>query len=289
MKFKVGDKAVFNCNYSKDFVLGTKVKVIRVNEDKGDKTIINVKSKKGFNALCFDHRLDKVENKNEIIKSLEETITKQLEEINELKLTVTKLREPSNLVKEELVKSNNELRAEVIAKAKAFVEENLSGSEFGNGVVDNDKTPLTIRTGTMKIRFVVNTNKRTIVALGTLYHTGFSCDDYRGIAKCMPGEVFNEDIGKAIALGRVLELDVSEFENCVQPDEKVIGQIVVNNVYKKEYNGIEFIVSESTKGKKINYDNEFKLGGRRAAIDSTFVGNYTTKIVNDTNAIYEVK
>lgn len=47
-----------------------------------------------------------------------------------------------------------------------------------------------------------------------------------GSSKCHPNDCFNEYIGKAIALGRALGLDVSEFEQAVQPDEVVVGMEV---------------------------------------------------------------
>ena len=48
----------------------------------------------------------------------------------------------------------------------------------------------------------------------------------KGIAKCHPDDVFNADIGKAIALGRALEKDISEFENAIHPTEPVVGHVV---------------------------------------------------------------
>lgn len=107
-------------------------------------------------------------------------------------------------------KTANEQRAELIQKAKEFVE---NESEF------------------YFVDFVVNEEKRTVVALirfssGRVYT--------KGIAKCMPDEVFNAGIGKAIALARALEIDVpEEFLNAVQPTEKVLGMVVYNDIYKE--------------------------------------------------------
>ena len=119
--------------------------------------------------------------------------------------------------------SPNQQRAQIIEDAKKFVEKHLTSSGHGYGVVGNNTTPLTIGLGPVKYRFEVNADKRAIVAIGALYHTGHVSSNYRGIAKCNPSDVFNEHIGKAIALGRALNIDVSRFEQAMQPNEVVMG------------------------------------------------------------------
>jgi len=118
--------------------------------------------------------------------------------------------------------SNNQKRAAIIEKAKRFVEEckNFTGgvtkrkgyrySSTGYIVCDSE--------------FVVNREKNAVVALLKRQMHGSLV--VKGIAKCHPHDVFNEHIGKAIALGRALGLDVSEFEQAVQPDEVVVGMLV---------------------------------------------------------------
>src|SRR5690625_4445998 len=74
-------------------------------------------------------------------------------------------------------------------------------------------------------RFVVNKEKRTVVALmrGELSDIVYS----RGIAKCAPGDCFNVHIGKAIALRRALDLEVpDEYLNAPQPTDVRVGDVV---------------------------------------------------------------
>lgn len=107
----------------------------------------------------------------------------------------------------------NELRAEIIEKAKDFVEEYRNKKMVVRGYV-------------VDVSFIVNANKRTVVALMMGVNTGLV--RVKGIAKCNPDDVFNEHIGKAIALGRALGKDVSEFEIAVQPTIAV-GQKILSN------------------------------------------------------------
>ena len=94
----------------------------------------------------------------------------------------------------------NQQRAAIIEKAKKFVDENKS-----------------------KYRSEWNIVGQTVQIL--IYDSNGMLMMFRQ-AKCNPSDVFNEHIGKAIALGRALNLDVSEFEQVVQPTEKVLGMIV---------------------------------------------------------------
>ncbi|MFJ5768115.1 hypothetical protein ACIP9C_22565 [Lysinibacillus sp. NPDC093210] len=181
-------------------------------------------------------------------------------------------RRPETVDVYELIESKpltpNQQRAAIIEKAKKFVEENNNKIHPGN----DERT--TIRfTGniTDKLEFVVNVEKRTVVALikgivsGDLYA--------RGIAKCLPNDVFNEHIGKAIALGRALGLDVSEFEQAVQPTVAE-GQIL------NKYCNYEVLTLEDKDGNlKIVDSGNFANGGDLPNTDW-----YT--IINDTNAIY---
>lgn len=119
--------------------------------------------------------------------------------------------------------SANERRKQAIEKAKRFVADtqrtvkNDHPTDRGNDVYKRYRTVS---------EFVVNEEKRTVVAL--IRYNGFPEDGpiAKGIAKCAPTDVFNEHIGKAIALGRAYGLDVSEFEQAPQPDEVVVGMNV---------------------------------------------------------------
>ncbi|MFJ7950748.1 hypothetical protein ACIQZG_04370 [Lysinibacillus sp. NPDC096418] len=187
-------------------------------------------------------------------------------------------RTPENVDVYELIKaeplSPNQQRAEIILKAKEFVVENKSKIHPGNG---ERTTVRFVGNFTDILEFVVNVEKRTVVALikgvasGDLYA--------KGIAKCNPSDVFNEHIGKAIALGRALGLDVSEFEQAVQPTEIVNGAI-----YESVYiDGTINYREEANVGLNFEYVNEKLEHGRRGTFNST---NHNARIINDSNAQY---
>ncbi|MCG7383362.1 hypothetical protein [Paenibacillus sp. ACRRY] len=83
-----------------------------------------------------------------------------------------------------------------------------------------------------EIDFVVNRDKRAVTALvyelnGFSYARKHRKPDAVGIAKCAPDDVFNADIGKAIAAERALGLTLTDaFVNAPKPTEKVAGMIV---------------------------------------------------------------
>lgn len=113
-------------------------------------------------------------------------------------------------------KTPNELRAEVIQRAKAVLVEwkDRDGSYL-------HPSPCGFHFNT-RVEFKVNTKKRVVVAL--LRNLGITENiRTKGIASCSKSDVYNEHIGKAIALGRALGKDVSEFENAVQPDMPTVG------------------------------------------------------------------
>jgi len=115
-------------------------------------------------------------------------------------------------------KTPNEQRKAIIAEAKAFVKKY-------SGVVHDDTTPYTTQVGDVEIRLHVNPKKRTVVAIPYLVHVEASISSDKKFAKCAPDDVFNADIGKAIALGRALGLDVERFEQAVKPTEVVAGMV----------------------------------------------------------------
>jgi len=171
----------------------------------------------------------------------------------------------------------NQQRAAIIEKAKKFVWDNLKGqhSIFPCRVISFSNTHGYI--ARHDIEFIVNTNKRTIVAL-------ILDGDYnnrvcqRGIAKCDPHDVFNEHIGKAIALGRALGLDVSEFEQAVQPTEFAVGQVVEANYEDPIW--APFTISELNN----KYNEGLKLWD---STDGCFISADKAKIINDTKTNYE--
>lgn len=106
-------------------------------------------------------------------------------------------------------KSDQQKRDEVVAQAKEYV------SRF-------------IRSNPNGFEFVVNTKKRTVVALRKSIGNGRVI--LKGIAKCAPNDCYNVHIGKAIALRRALRLEVpTEYLNMPQPTEVRDGDYVARN------------------------------------------------------------
>lgn len=152
----------------------------------------------------------------------------------------------------------NQKRAKLIENAKKFVEEHAVTSHI--------------------VEFIVNRKKRTVVVLIKEYETGKVVA--RGIAKCAPGDVFNQWIGKAIALAKAIEIGVpNEFLKAVQPGKIVVGQIVRVNVLPHK---IYRIVSARS-----NINNAFNLKMLEGNRDGwEYARNLI--ILDDTDAQYEV-
>lgn len=113
------------------------------------------------------------------------------------------------------------------------------------------------------VDFVVNKEKRTVVALMRGYETGKIYS--KGIAKCAPGDCFNVHIGKAIALRRALGEEVpDEYLNAPQPTEVRVGDLV------KNFGEVCEVVPE-TKG--------FNISDKKCWKSSTFVVSGT--IIDD--------
>lgn len=164
-------------------------------------------------------------------------------------------------------KSPNQQRAEIIEKAKAFIEDKKV-ERRDMKVYINRKT-----LNWVNAEFIINEKKRTVVCL--IRWTKDKSLDGRGVAKCNPNDVFNEHIGKAIALGRALGLDVSEFEQAVQPTFAK-GQLIEGTTKEQP---------SANLGVRTCYGAE----GENVYTDASLYGWYHapyTKIINDTNAIY---
>ncbi|UMR33985.1 hypothetical protein MJ749_14900 [Paenibacillus polymyxa] len=99
-------------------------------------------------------------------------------------------------------------RAAVIEKARADV------AELERGMYS-------------RVEFHVNRDKRVVTAVIKRRSSGTV--RARGIAKAAPDDVFNADIGKAIALRRALGLTVpSEYTDAPKPDEMHVGAVVAD-------------------------------------------------------------
>lgn len=256
-KFKVGDKVriltvdgIYLASYH-DYVNGDITDVIEV-ADKGQPFIT---AKHGGKII------EKVSKKNERISALEAQVaelTAKFEALeNEQKPAVTLGEKPETYWKGEYVgglsdldKSPNEQRKAIIAEAKAFVERY-------SGIVPDDSTPYTTEAGDTIVKLFVNKEKRIVTAIPHLVHV--ECDevDDKKFAKCAPDDVFNADIGKAIALGRALGLDVKRFEQAVKPTEVVVGMVVRT---KYEYGGYNDDCPTKVTGVTAKGYPEFKNG-----------------------------
>ena len=176
--------------------------------------------------------------------------------------------------------SANQQRKEMIEQAREFVESKKNGR--GHYDVYDPSSPYS--PWRCNVEFIINEEKRTVVAL----LKGFDSSKIyaKGIAKCHPDEVFNADIGKAIALARALEVDVpKEFLNAVQPDELVKGQYVelLEETGELHVKGeITEVIAENT----VSFSEEDYLDCLDWAYEQTTLTGLNAKIINDTNAKY---
>lgn len=165
----------------------------------------------------------------------------------------------------------NQQRAVIIEKAKAFVKETVAYGRNINRFIENGNS--TYRNNFYDIDFFYKERKVTAVVYWLAFNKKrFNKPAHVGRAECSPNDVFNEHIGKAIALGRALGLNVSEFEQAVQPNEVVVGMEVTVN-YHNETRIIKQLKSSGT----VLFTND----------RFDFVKNIES-IINDTNAKYEV-
>lgn len=146
----------------------------------------------------------------------------------------------------EAPKSANQQRAEIIKKAKTFVDEN-GGDDY---------------------HFEIDEKERQVLAW-KIVRKGNGNEAVTGLATCHPNNVYNEHIGKAIALGRALGLDVSEFENAVQPERAPEQKAIYGKKYVT-FKDSNYGVCNSDFG-TVHYNSG-------AAKNS--------QIIDDTNAIY---
>ncbi|WP_206529603.1 hypothetical protein [Brevibacillus sp. SYP-B805] len=155
------------------------------------------------------------------------------------------------LITQPAPKSPQQHRDEIIEKAKRDVAELLDA----NHQHLSPPVYFTRRGGffvTDRVEFVVNREKRTVVAL--VRELGENHVIHRGIAKCAPNDCFNVHIGKAIALRRALGLPVpDEYLNAPQPTEVRVGDIVNGGLLFGAYTPDETFTITAERG-----DNSFK-------------------------------
>lgn len=100
------------------------------------------------------------------------------------------------------------------------------------------------------VEYVVNKRKRTIACL--IYGPDTGKVVRKGIAKCAPGDCFNEHIGKAIALRRALGLEIPfEYLSAPQPTEVRVGDLVRLKLTGRWDGNIETVTGFNYKGKPV--------------------------------------
>lgn len=124
-------------------------------------------------------------------------------------------------------KPPQQLRDEIVERAKADLE---GVKNPWNISVYPQPLVYTYKHYVVDVEFVVNREKRTVVAIARWRHNGKIVS--RGIAKCAPNDVFNAHIGRAIALRRALGLEVpAEYLNVPNPEEPRVGDVVADKDY----------------------------------------------------------
>lgn len=175
----------------------------------------------------------------------------------------------------------NEQRKAIIAEAKAFVAD-YDGREIGWR-----ETPTSVDAGPIYVDLYSNPKKRVTTAIVRWANVAGVRD--RIFAKCAPTDVFNADIGKAIALGRALGLDVSKFEQAVQPTEVVVGHIVTFPKTDSWYMRHNYRVDSLEVGENLTvvYNDIDGLDSRIGGKARQYGGFTLDTIIDDTEAQYE--
>lgn len=276
-KFKVGDKVrildVKSIDFGRKFWLnGDVTKVTDVEVDGGVYLATPCSKGRGLYVTKAELRhIDLVPHsstRNQRLTDAERTITALESEVAELKAKVEALEKaqlsgPGTVYLHgkpigkidaiaALSKSPNEQRKAIIAEAKAFYIDTLNEYQLSDGEV-----------------VVIGNGKERSISV-TIRHLFSLKPLLSGKSKCAPDDVFNADIGKAIALGRALGLDVSRFEQAVKPTEVVVGQVV----------------KDGSDGAIYNVVPEFSMDGGVLSVDFCRQINRRLAIIDDTEAIY---
>jgi hypothetical protein len=165
-----------------------------------------------------------------------------------------------------VMKSAQEIRDEIVERAKADVEAVLSRNYpsregYSPSVWFTEEGGVVI---TDACEFIVNREKGTVVALirSVRSHIVF----YRGKARCTPGETFNVHIGKAIAVRRALGLTVpAEYLDAPGPTEVRVGDVVTGK--STSFTIVNDIVSDRDK-LSLKFANSLLGGTLRITDDS---------------------
>jgi len=170
------------------------------------------------------HAIERISplSKKRRIEALEKDVARQETELEELRAKIEAFEQKAKSavwLSDAMRKvTPNQRRARIIADAKDFVEQAIEDARDEDGDIYVEPCSCS------RIDFVVDDKKRAVVALAIGYANGAVVK--RAIAKCAPDDVFNADIGKAIATGRLFNLDVERFINAPKPDKKAVGQLI---------------------------------------------------------------
>ena len=174
--------------------------------------LVSQKPTKNQRISALESEVEKLKAELEALKKAQIKAPTQSEQIAKaLSAALTKVNESKPKL------TPNQKRKAIIAEAKAFVERTLeerASKSYEGGIVVGAFYNVP--------KFFVNDKKRTVTFIAQ--SPTMKVVRAKGIAKCAPDDVFNADIGKAIALGRALGLDVSKFEQAVKPTEFAVGQ-----------------------------------------------------------------
>ncbi|KMK75406.1 hypothetical protein [Alkalihalobacillus pseudalcaliphilus] len=171
--------------------------------------------------------------------------------------------------REQSKEDKQRMRDEIVERAKADVEDLLqhNHTESVAGGVWFVNTVIAVKTDFCK--FVVNKEKRVVVALVIDIHNNSVYT--KGIAKCAPNDCFNVHIGKAISLRRALGLHVpTEYLNAPQPTEVRIGDIMKVFVWG---NGVRIVnKAGGIHGIMNMYAEKYFADGKASIIDDSREG-----------------
>lgn len=169
------------------------------------------------------------------------------------------------------VQTPNQRRADVIQRARMFVVdlERRAESDDRNG----DGNWL-FNGRTTKLTFHVNAKKGVVTALAHGRSGNKKLYD-KAFAKCHPNDVFNADIGKAIAAGKLYGVDIlQEFVDAPNPTEVVVGMRVESATMKGE----TYLITEID-GDEARTDGTTRYW-RKSRINVAYV------IIEDSDAVY---
>jgi hypothetical protein len=132
-----------------------------------------------------------------------------------------------------------------------------------------------------RIEFHVNRGKRTVTALIRSWSSNGGKPDAVGIAKAAPDDVFNADIGKAIAAERALGLALTpEFVNAPKPEKAVAG------VKVRKLTGHNIGCTLTLEKRRTYYDGIGCGGNAFTTVEGGWVGDTQYVVIDDTDAYY---